>query len=72
MISLKAGEVTGEKIIGQIEKNTSQRNATRKRILEMQMGYINMEISKLRKGLYFPSLIDPSRFHQNIPEKNQS
>lgn len=57
-IELEAEEVIGAKKYERTESRTNQRNGTRKRTLEMRVGEIELEIPKLRKGTYFPSILE--------------
>jgi putative transposase len=57
-IELEAEEVIGAKKYERTEARTNQRNGTRKRTLEMRVGEIELEIPKLRKGTYFPSILE--------------
>lgn len=57
-IELEAEEVIGAKKYERSEGRTSQRNGTRKRTLETRVGEIELEIPKLRKGTYFPGILE--------------
>jgi len=57
-IELEAEEVIGAKKYERTEARTNQRNGTRKRTLETRVGEIELEIPKLRKGTYFPSVLE--------------
>ena len=57
-IELEAEEVIGAKKYERTEARTNQRNGTRKRTLETRVGEIELEIPKLRKGTYFPSILE--------------
>jgi putative transposase len=57
-IELEAEEVIGAKKYERSETRTNQRNGTRKRTLETRVGEIELEIPKLRKGTYFPSILE--------------
>ena len=58
VIDLEAEEVIGAKKYERTEARTNQRNGARKRTLEMRVGEIELEIPKLRKGTYFPSILE--------------
>lgn len=57
-IELETEEVIGAKKYERSEARTNQRNGTRKRTLETRVGEIELEIPKLRKGSYFPSILE--------------
>lgn len=57
-IELEAEEVIGAKKYERTEARTNQRNGTRKRTLETRVGEIELEIPKLRKGTYYPSILE--------------
>ena len=57
-IELEAEEVIGAKKYERTEARTNQRNGTRKRTIETRAGEIELEIPKLRKGSYFPSILE--------------
>jgi transposase-like protein len=58
VIELEAEEVIGAKKYERAETRTNQRNGIRKRTLETRVGEIELEIPKLRKGTYFPSILE--------------
>lgn len=58
VIDMEAEEVIGAKKYERTEARTNQRNGVRKRTLEMRVGEIELEIPKLRKGTYFPSILE--------------
>ena len=58
VIDLEAEEVIGAKKYERTDTRTTQRNGTRKRTLETRVGEIELEIPKLRKGTYFPSILE--------------
>jgi transposase-like protein len=53
----EAEEVIGAKKYERNDTRTNQRNGTRNRTLETRVGTIELEIPKLRKGSYFPSIL---------------
>ena len=57
-IELETEEVIGAKKYERSEARTNQRNGPRKRTLETRVGEIELEIPKLRKGSYFPSILE--------------
>ena len=57
-IELEAEEVIGAKKYERTGARTNQRNGTRKRTIETRAGEIELEIPKLRKGSYFPSILE--------------
>jgi len=57
-IELEAEEVIGAKKYERTEARISQRNGTRKRTLETRLGEIELAIPKLRKGTYFPGILE--------------
>ena len=59
VIDLEAEEVIGAKKYERTVTRKNQRNGSRKRILETRVGEIDLEIPKLRKGSYFPSILEP-------------
>jgi len=58
VIDLEAEEVIGAKKYERTDTRTNQRNGTRDRILETRVGAIELAIPKLRKGSYFPSILE--------------
>ncbi len=56
VIDHESEKVIGAKKYERTETRTNQRNGTRERTLETRVGEIELEIPKLRKGLYFPAL----------------
>ncbi len=58
VIDLEAEEVIGAKKYERTETRINQRNGTRKRKLDTRVGEIEIEIPKLRKGSYFPSILE--------------
>ena len=59
VIDLEAEEVIGAKKYERTVTRKNQRNGSRKRTLETRVGEIDLEIPKLRKGSYFPSILEP-------------
>ena len=59
VIDLEAEEVIGAKKYERTTTRKNQRNGSRKRTLETRVGEIDLEIPKLRKGSYFPSILEP-------------
>ena len=58
MIDHEAEKVIGAKKYERTETRANQRNGTRKRSLETRVGEIELDIPKLRKGTYFPSILE--------------
>ena len=57
-IELEAEEIIGAKKHERTNTRTNQRNGTRRRTLETRAGEIEVAIPKLRKGSYFPSILE--------------
>ena len=62
LIDLEAHERIGAAPHERTAQRTTHRNGSRSRELETRMGDIELRISKVRTGSYFPSLLQPRRF----------
>jgi transposase-like protein len=58
VIDLECEDVIGAKKYERTKTRTNQRNGTRKRTLDTRVGEIELAIPKLRKGSYFPSILE--------------
>lgn len=58
IIDLEAEEVIGAKKHERTDSRTNQRNGTRDRKLETRVGELDLKIPKLRKGSFFPSILE--------------
>jgi transposase-like protein len=58
IIDIEAEEVIGAQRYERAETRTNQRNGTRDRILETRVGELELKIPKLRKGSFFPSILE--------------
>ena len=56
-VEARTGAAKGERSAGRL----AQRNGYRDRTWETRVGSIDLAIPKLRKGTYFPSLLEPRR-----------
>jgi len=61
LIELEVSEQIGAERYERIESRTNQRNGYRERTWETRVGNIPLQIPKLRKGSYFPSLLEPRK-----------
>jgi len=61
LMELEVEEVTGAGRYERAPERTNQRNGYRRRRWETRVGEIPLRIPKLRKGSYFPSLLEPRR-----------
>jgi len=59
LIDLEAEEVIGAGPYERTPERQTHRNGTRERQLETRVGEITVKIPKLRKGSYFPSILEP-------------
>jgi len=58
VIDLETEEVIGAEKYERSDTRKNQCNGTRKRTLETRVGAIELAIPKLRKGSYFPSILE--------------
>jgi transposase-like protein len=61
LIDLEAEEVIGAGRYERTPKRQTYRNGTRERQLETRVGKITVKIPKLRRGSYFPSILEPRK-----------
>lgn len=61
LIEVEATEVIGAAPYERTETRTNERNGSRPRLLATQAGDIELAIPKLRKGSFFPSILEPRR-----------
>jgi putative transposase len=61
LIDLEATQVIGAGRYERSESRTTHRNGVRHRILSTKAGDVELAIPKLRKGSFFPSLLEPRR-----------
>ncbi len=61
LIEVEATEVIGAAPYERSETRTTERNGSRPRLLATQAGDIELAIPKLRKGSFFPSILEPRR-----------
>jgi transposase-like protein len=61
LIEIEAAEVIGARKYERSETRTNERNGYRDRSLSTQAGDIDLRIPKLRKGSYFPEILEPRR-----------
>lgn len=61
LIEVEATERIGAGPYERRETRTTERNGTRQRLLATQAGDIELKIPKLRKGSFFPSILEPRR-----------
>lgn len=61
LIEVEATEVMGAAPYERTETRTNERNGSRPRLLATQAGDIELAIPKLRKGSFFPSILEPRR-----------
>ena len=61
LIEVEATEVIGAARYERTESRTTDRNGTRPRLLATQAGDVELRIPKLRKGSFFPSILEPRR-----------
>ena len=61
LIELEAEEQIGAEKHERTPERSNHRNGYRQRLWETRVGEINLQIPKLRKGSYFPSLLEPRR-----------
>jgi transposase-like protein len=61
LIEVEATEVIGAAPYERTDTRTTERNGARPRLLATQAGDIELKIPKLRKGSFFPSILEPRR-----------
>ncbi|MDP8927511.1 MAG: IS256 family transposase [Actinomycetota bacterium] len=61
LIDAEAEQVIGAARYERSEGRTTHRNGSRERLLSTKAGDVELEIPKLRKGSFFPSLLQPRR-----------
>ena len=61
LIEAEATEVIGAARYERTEGRTVDRNGTRAKLISTQTGDIGLRISKLRKGSFFPTILEPRR-----------
>jgi transposase-like protein len=61
LIEVEATEEIGAAPYERTESRTNERNGSRLRLLATQAGDIELAIPKLRKGSFFPSILEPRR-----------
>jgi hypothetical protein len=61
MIEAEAAEKIGAARYERTEDRTTDRNGARARLLATQAGDVELRIPKLRKGSFFPTILEPRR-----------
>jgi putative transposase len=61
LIELEATREIGAARYERTETRTTERNGARPRLLSTQAGDVELRIPKLRKGSFFPSILEPRR-----------
>ena len=61
LIEAEASEVVGAARYERTDTQTTERNGSRPRLLSTQAGDIDLRIPKLRKGSFFPLILEPRR-----------
>jgi putative transposase len=61
LIDLEATQVIGASRYERSESRTTHRNGSRQRVVSTKAGDVELAIPKLRKGSFFPSLLEPRR-----------
>ena len=61
LIEAEASEVIGAAPYERVESRVTERNGARSRLLATQAGDVQLRIPKLRKGSFFPSILEPRR-----------
>src|SRR5262245_43751653 len=61
LIEVEAAEQIGAGRYERVESRVTERNGARPRLLTTQAGDVELRIPKLRKGSFFPSIIEPRR-----------
>jgi putative transposase len=61
LIELEVSQTVGAERYERTDERTTHRNGSRERVLSTTAGDVNLRIPKLRKGTFFPSLLEPRR-----------
>jgi putative transposase len=61
LIEVEASEAIGAARYERTDSRTTERNGSRPRLLTTQAGDVGLRIPKLRKGSFFPSILEPRR-----------
>ena len=61
LIEVEAAEQVGAGRYERVESRVTERNGSRPRLVATQAGDIELKIPKLRKGSFFPSILEPRR-----------
>src|SRR5438045_1108698 len=61
LIELELSQAIGAERYERSEERTTHRNGFRERVLSTKAGDVNLRIPKVRKGTFFPSLLEPRR-----------
>ena len=61
LIELEATEAVGADRYQRTDDRVTERNGSRRRLLATQAGDVELRIPKLRKGSFFPSILEPRR-----------
>ncbi len=61
LIEAEAAEVVGAGLYERTETRRNERNGHRERTLSTKAGDVSLGIPKLRKGSFFPSILEPRR-----------
>jgi putative transposase len=61
LIELEASERIGAARYERTDTRVTDRNGARPRLLSTQVGDVQLQIPKLRKGSFFPSILEPRR-----------
>ena len=61
LIEAEAAEVIGAGRYERTDKRVAERNGSRPRLVATQAGDVGLRIPKLRKGSFFPSILEPRR-----------
>jgi putative transposase len=61
LIEVEAAEQIGAGRYERVESRVTERNGSRPRLVATQAGDIELKIPKLRKGSFFPSILEPRR-----------
>ena len=61
LIETEAAEVIGAERYERADSRTTDRNGARPRLLATQAGDVELKIPKLRRGSFFPTILEPRR-----------
>jgi len=61
LIELELSQTIGAERYERSEERTTHRNGARERVLSTKAGDVNLRIPKVRRGTFFPSLLQPRR-----------